>query len=158
MQRMSLLHQLGLLLPWLTGTQITQALKPQTLSSRACECSVRTCTKITDKGTRLSTLKERCSRQSFLAAKKWSMAKLGQFLSSSAYNSNCHCHRTAFVDRGIFLWWARSLQHSWHPPRRVHRVVFVDFKNHLFRADLGFFTPHIQPIWRLVMASFFCET
>ena len=22
--------------------------------------------------------------------------------------------------------------------RRVHRVVFVDFKNHLFRADLGF--------------------
>ena len=23
--------------------------------------------------------------------------------------------------------------------RRVHRVVFVDFKNHLFRDDLGFF-------------------
>ena len=27
----------------------------------------------------------------------------------------------------------------------MHRVVFVDFKNHLFRADLGFFALHIQP-------------
>ena len=42
-------------------------------------------------------------------------------------------------------------------PRRVHRVVFVDFKNHLFRADLGFFALHIQPraprLWRLEFAK-----
>ena len=44
-----------------------------------------------------------------------------------------------------------------HIYRRVHHVVFVDFKNHLFRADLGFFALHIQPIWRLVMASFFAR-
>ena len=41
--------------------------------------------------------------------------------------------------------------------RRVHRVVFVDFKNHLFRADLGFFALHIQPraprLWRLEFAK-----